>query len=132
AGTSAMKAIALGRPFRLPYHGPECYHYVDDVAAAFRISALAPFSGCEPFNIRGHTMDATAFLERMKQAADELGLPAEDIAFAEDADRNTFVYDLDAESFLQCFPDLPLTDTYAAILETLTVFKAQASAGVLI
>ncbi|MCP5118710.1 MAG: SDR family oxidoreductase, partial [bacterium] len=80
APTTALKAVALGDkkgktiPFRMPYHGRENYHHVEDVGAHFAACALDPFQGFGAFNIRGKTVEVTEFLDLIRQAAAGLGM----------------------------------------------------------
>ena len=126
APTNAMKAIAEGHasgervPFRMPYHGRENYHYVEDVGAHFAACALDSFEGFGTFNIRGRTAQVAEFLALVKIVATDLGMAeAVDLGIADDAIEAFFACDLDDTAIRKAFPDLPLTPLETGIRRTL-------------
>ena len=136
APTAALQAIALGavqgrtRPFRMPYHGREHYHFVEDVAAHFAECTLAPFDGFGVFNLRGETVEVREFLARARRAAEAIGLGAHaDLGVAPDAEPNPFVCDLDDRAVRARFPGVPCTPLEEGIERTLAAFLELARAG---
>ncbi len=123
APTTAMKAAACGEKFVMPYIGREHYHFVDDVGAAFAMTAVADFTaGYDVFNIRGITMETTGFLAEVQTAAAEAGLPSSDISTATDAFKAPFVCDLDDTRICETFPDMPRTSIGEGIRQSLKYF----------
>jgi nucleoside-diphosphate-sugar epimerase len=60
--TKAIKAVALGRPYRISYGGRQDLQYVGDVAATFVRALTQPFEGAEAFNLRGAVEPIEAFV----------------------------------------------------------------------
>ena len=128
APTTAIKSVALGIPYRMPYQGREHYHFVDDVAAGFGQAAVLPFNGYGVFNLRGKTEEVITFLELLREAAIEFA-PAADIAVATDAASMPFVCDLDENETLAAFPQMPRTDLQEGIRYSLRRFREQVASG---
>ena len=60
--TKAIKAAALGRPYRISYGGRQDLQYVADVAATFVRALTQPFEGADAFNLRGTVVPIEAFV----------------------------------------------------------------------
>ncbi len=60
--TKAIKAAALGRPYRISYGGKQDLQYVGDVAATFMRALTQPFEGADAFNLRGAVEPIEAFV----------------------------------------------------------------------
>jgi nucleoside-diphosphate-sugar epimerase len=67
--TKAIKAAALGRPYRISYGGRQDLQYVSDVAAAFVRALDHPFEGAEAFNVRGSVERIEGFVEALYEVA---------------------------------------------------------------
>jgi nucleoside-diphosphate-sugar epimerase len=61
--TKAIKAAALGRPYRISYGGRQDLQYVADVAATFVRALTEPFEGADAFNLRGTVVPIEEFVE---------------------------------------------------------------------
>ncbi|MFP6854904.1 MAG: NAD(P)-dependent oxidoreductase [Opitutales bacterium] len=110
SGTRALKSIAMGVPFEIPYKGSEHYHYVNDVGAGFGCAALHPFSGYGAFNLRGATQTIPQFVNLLKDAALACGI--EDrfkVSISPDVVDTPFVYELNSDLTETTFPQMPLT-----------------------
>jgi nucleoside-diphosphate-sugar epimerase len=59
--TKAIKAVALGRPYRISYGGTQDFQYVGDVAATFVRALAHSFEGADAFNLRGAVESIEAF-----------------------------------------------------------------------
>jgi len=130
AGTRALKAVALGVPFAIPYKGSEHYHYVNDVGAGFGCAALHPFSGHEAFNLRGETRTVEQFLELLHETAGAFGIADQcKVHVASDAEETPFVYELNADSAVAAFPEMPLTNIKEGLRISLKYYLAAAEAG---
>lgn len=134
APTRVMKSLVLGArqgttiPCHMPYSGRENYHYVEDVGAHFAGVCMLPFVGCQPFNIKGKTIEVADFLGLIQQVAGELGM-AEflDTGIAADATPNLFICDLEDSAIEQAFPGLPRTDLAEGIRHSLVRFQELAA-----
>jgi nucleoside-diphosphate-sugar epimerase len=65
--TKAMKAAAVGRPFRIRFGGRTDFQYVADTADAFIRAAASDLTGAHVFNLHGETTrvaDVVAEIER--------------------------------------------------------------------
>ncbi len=129
APTSAMKAVALGLPYRIGYQGREHYHYVGDVAAGFAQAALEAFDGYAVINLRGATHEVAEFCRLVTEVADRLGIPDADVAPADDASPMPFVCDVDDRDTVRQFPNMPLTSLEEGIEQSLRFFSEMASTG---
>ena len=63
--TQAIKAVALGRPYRISYGGKQDFQYVADVAATFVRALVQPFEGADAFNLRGAVEPIEAFVSAL-------------------------------------------------------------------
>ena len=63
--TKAIKAAALGRPYRISYGGRQDLQYVADVAATFVRALTRPFEGADAFNLRGTVVPIEEFVEAL-------------------------------------------------------------------
>jgi nucleoside-diphosphate-sugar epimerase len=61
--TKAIRAAALGRPYRISYGGKQDLQYVGDVAATFVRALVHPFEGADAFNLRGAVEPIEAFVD---------------------------------------------------------------------
>ena len=130
AGTHALKAVALGVPFEVPYKGHEHYHFSPDVGAGFGCAVLHPFSGYGAFNLRGQSQRIEAFLELLRQTASDRALSERfKVSISPDAEETPFVYDLNDDSAVSAFPRMPLTDLQQGISESLDFFLGAAEEG---
>jgi nucleoside-diphosphate-sugar epimerase len=132
APTAALKCIAAGESFRIPYQGREHYHFVADVGAGFAEAAIADFDGYGAYNLRGVTVPTSEFLETARQIAGELGIDQVDVEIAEDADSMPFVNDLDQSETVEVFPNMPITPLEEGIRISLEKFHEMAQAGELV
>ncbi len=128
AATTAMKCVALGKPYEIPFRSRQDYLYAPDVGAAFGIAATAPYTGYATFTLPSHTVDTAEIIGTMRQAASETGLSA-NFQISEGADEVPFICDLDYAPFLKTFPQTPHTPLSEAIRESLEVFKQQREQG---
>jgi len=130
AGTRAMKAVALGVPFEVPYKGHEHYHFSPDVGAGFGCAVLHPFSGYGAFNLRGQSQRIEDFLELLRQTASDRGLSEQcKITISPNAEETPFVYELNDESTVSAFPRMPLTDLRQGISKSFDFFLGAAERG---
>jgi nucleoside-diphosphate-sugar epimerase len=126
--TTAMKAVALGLPYEIPFRSRQDYLFAADVGAAFGNAVLAPHSGYGAFTLPNLTIDSTEFEQTLRQVATEVGL-GEQYQITVGEEQVPFICDLEYESFLQSFPDAPRTPLIEAIRQSLLVFQQQVERG---
>jgi nucleoside-diphosphate-sugar epimerase len=63
--TKAIKAAAVGRPYRISYGGRQDLQYVGDVAATFVAALDRPFEGADAFNLSGAVETIESFVESL-------------------------------------------------------------------
>jgi nucleoside-diphosphate-sugar epimerase len=130
AGTRALKAVALGIPFVIPYSGCEHYHFVSDVGAGFGCAALHPFSGYGAFNLRGETQTIEQFIDLLRETAAACGVAERfQVSVDPDAEETPFVYELNAETAEETFPEMPLTDLRVGLRASLTYYLGRIERG---
>ncbi len=126
--TTAIKQVALGRPFEIPFRSRQDYLYAPDVGAAVGTALLAPFDGYGVFTLPSHTLCTEEIVEALRQVADDLG-QAQSFQITIGDDRVPFICDLDYEPFRSAFPSVPHTPLKQALRESLEVFLDQVSRG---
>ncbi len=60
--TKAIKAVAVGRPYRISYGGKQDLQYVGDVATTFVRALDRPFEGADAFNLNGAVEPIESFV----------------------------------------------------------------------
>ncbi len=126
--TTAMKCVALGVPFEIPFRSLQDYLYAPDVGGAFGIAALEPFDGHGVFTLPSITLGTDDIVEALRQAASDLGI-AEKFKITVGDDEVPFICDLDYEPFTLAFPSAPRTPLRQALRESLSVFLEQVRRG---
>ena len=126
--TTAMKSVALGRPYEIPYRTRQDYLYTQDVGAAFGNALVEPFAGYGIFTLPARTVAMQEFVAAMRQAARDVGLGSQ-FRITIGSDDVPFICDLEYEPFLAAFPKAPHTSAEAALRASLTVFKEQVAKG---
>jgi nucleoside-diphosphate-sugar epimerase len=122
AMTSALKAVAGGERFEIPYRGKENYHFSYDVGAGFARAVVDPFAGYGVYNLLGQTRTVDEFLTLIHEEAEDMGLGGFELAYAEGAEQTPFIYDLNCESTRQAFPQMPQTEVREGIRISLDYF----------
>jgi len=128
AATTAMKCVALEKPYEIPFRSRQDYLYAPDVGAAFGHAAMAPFTGYGVFTLPSHTVDTAEIIATLRRAASKTGLDA-NFGITAGTAEVPFICDLEYEPFLKAFPEAPHTSLETAIQESLQVFKSQRELG---
>lgn len=124
AMTSAMKAVAKGESFEIPYWGKEHYHFSYDVGAGFARAVLDPFEGYGTFNLLGETRSVDDFLAVLREQAGKLEMNTEGVGYSGNAEETPFVYELNDEATRRAFPRMPKTSLEDGIRQSLAFFSA--------
>jgi nucleoside-diphosphate-sugar epimerase len=122
--TRAIKAVALGRPYRISYGGSQDMQYVADVAATFIRALVHPFEGADAFNVRGAVVTIEAFRETLCEVAPEAG------SLITHGDRQLpIAFDLDDSRLQSRLGPIPRTSLRDGIGETFARFVRLRHAG---
>ncbi|HEX7377724.1 MAG TPA: NAD(P)-dependent oxidoreductase [Pirellulales bacterium] len=126
--TTAMKHVALGRPYEIPFRSRQDYLFAPDVGAAVGLAALEPFAGYQAFTLPSRTLTTDQIVAGMRQAAGRLGL-ADQFRITVGREEVPFICDLEYEPFVAAFPTAPHTPLDEAVGKSLEVFREHARRG---
>ena len=116
--TKAIKALALGRPYRISYGGWQDLQFVDDVAKVFVRCLEVPYQGAKSYNLRGEVVDLPTFHKTfwaVEASAARL------ITFSEK--QIPIAYDLDDGALQRDLGPMPRTSLAEGIRRTLNQFR---------
>lgn len=126
--TTAMKHVALGRSYKIPFCSRQDYLFAPDVGAAFGNAAMAPFNGYAAYTLPSHTVTTNDFVAEMKTQAATVGLEHSfDVSVGDE--EVPFICDLEFAPFLKAFPETPHTPLADAVRTSLQEFKDQNQKG---
>jgi nucleoside-diphosphate-sugar epimerase len=123
--TLAMRAVALGQPFRIRLTGHMDLQYVADVAESFVRCLLDPLEGAHVFNLEGTVVtmhELIELLERLHPGASRLISAA--------GPEVPVAYRMDGAQLRASVPGIPQTPLSDGMRETLELFQRLIAAGV--
>lgn len=126
--TKAMKCVALGVPYEIPFCNKQDYLYAPDVGAAFGHALLDPFDGYGVFTLPSYTVEMADVVAAMQRAANEIGL-GDKFQVTVGNDTVPFICDLEFDAFKKSFPNAPHTDLEEAFGKSLAVYREQVAKG---
>ena len=126
--TKALKCVALGESYQIPFRTKQDYLYAPDVGAAFANALVEPFEGYGVFTLPAQTVAMPDFVAVMKSAAASVGL-GERFQVSHGDDEVPFICDLEFDEFAKAFPKTPRTDLETALRQSLNVYQAQVEKG---
>lgn len=126
--TTAIKCLALGIPYQIPFGSRQDYLFAPDVGAAFGHALLDPFDGYGVFTLPSRTIDSETFVTELRFVAAEMGL-ADRFSITVGDQQVPFICDLDSAPFQSAFPRVPLTELRDALRRSLQVFLDQVRRG---
>lgn len=126
--TTAMKCVALGLPYQIPFRTKQDYLYAPDVGAAFANALMEPFRGYGAFTLPGRTVAMPEFVSTLKTAAAAVGL-GDRFQITHGDEEVPFICDLEFEEVLAAFPKTPCTELEMALRQSLQVYHAQVEKG---
>jgi nucleoside-diphosphate-sugar epimerase len=117
--TRALKAAALGRPFKIGFSGPTDFLYVADAARAFVRCATEALPGAQVFNLHGQSMEVAEFVAEIN------ALLPPDLQDLIQIDGPTLPIApcLDESALQKMVPNLPKTSLQNGLQETLDLFQ---------
>jgi len=116
--TKAMMAVAMGKPYHIPFGGRSAYQYADDVAKVFIQAARADFQGADVFNLRGSVVRMSEIVAAIESVEPDL---KGQITF--DDKPLPFPEDMDDSSLVDALGTLPYTPLEQGVAETISIFK---------
>jgi nucleoside-diphosphate-sugar epimerase len=122
--TKAIKALALGRRYRISYGGRQDLQYVDDVAKVFVRCLEVPYQGAKSYNLRGDVVDLPTFhktLCAVEPSAARL------ITFGDK--QIPIAYDLDDGALQRDVGPMPRTSLIEGIRQTRNQFRQLQAEG---
>ncbi len=126
--TKAMKCVALGMPYEIPYQTKQDYLFAPDVGAAFANALIEPFDGHRVFTLPSHTVVMSDLVAAMQQAATQVDL-AEQFQVTHGQEEVPFICDLDYGAFTKAFPNSPHTSLEQGLRESFQVYREEAAKG---
>lgn len=126
--TTALKSVALGIPYEIPFQNSQDYLYAPDVGAAFGQATTEPFAGYAAFTLPSHTVETSHFVSAITEAAENLGI-ASQCQISIGKQTVPFICDLTYETFHKAFPNVPHTQLSIAVQSSLLTFQEQVKNG---
>ena len=121
--TKAIKAALMGRPYHINFGGITDFQYVDDVAKAFTYSCTRNYKGAKSYNLRGHVVPMSTFVDTLHQVFPE----SKELVTHGDS-QIAIAYDLDdsgIQTDLGPMPRTPLADGIRATLDGFRMLKQE-------
>jgi nucleoside-diphosphate-sugar epimerase len=127
--TKAMKAVVVGRPFRIRFIGSVDFQYAADTADAFIRCATADLDGAHVFNLHGETVDVRNIVAQIERSARRiLGSSANpEITF--DGKPNSAPSRMDDSAIRRALGDFGVTSLEGGIHATISRFSELARRG---
>jgi nucleoside-diphosphate-sugar epimerase len=122
--TRAIKALALGRSYRINYGGWQDMQYVEDVAGVFIRALEAPYRGAKSYNLRGDLVDLPAFHRALCEVE-----PTAERLITYGTTQIGIAYDLDDSALQLDLGPIPRTPLVDGIRRTLALFRRLHEAG---
>ncbi len=126
--TMAMKCLALGVPYEIPFRSSQDYQYAPDVGGAVGNTVLEPFDGYEVFTLPGRTLQTHQIVETLQQVAGDLGI-SDQFKITIGTDEVPFICDLNFDPFVEAFPKTPQTELADTLRASVEVFLDQVKRG---
>jgi nucleoside-diphosphate-sugar epimerase len=122
--TKAIKAVAVGRPYRISYGGRQDLQYVGDVAETFVRALERPFRGADAFNLSGAVETIESFVEALGDV-----VPAARELVSHGDRQLPIAADLDDARLQACLGPIPATPLREGIAETFRRFTRLRDSG---
>ncbi|WP_404308867.1 NAD-dependent epimerase/dehydratase family protein [Neorhodopirellula lusitana] len=126
--TTAMKHVAQGLPYQIPYSNHQDYQYVPDVGAAFGNAILEPFSGCGALTLPGHCLTTHQLVQEMREAAKLLGL-SDRFQISVGSETVPFICEIDSQAIVAAFPKLKQTPVRQAVHDSIEFYVSRLRNG---
>lgn len=120
--TKAMKAVVVGRPFRIRFSGSVDFQYAADTADAFIRSATADLDGSHVFNLHGQTVAVHEVVAQIESCAREVLGKSANPQITIDGKPNSAPSRMDDTAIRRALGDLPVTSLEDGVHATIARF----------
>jgi nucleoside-diphosphate-sugar epimerase len=127
--TKAMKAVVVGRPFRIRFSGSVDFQYAADTADAFIRCATSDLDGAHVFNLHGETVSIRDVVAQIETSAREILGHAADPQITIDGKPNSAPSRMDDTAIRLAVGDLPITSLQDGVRSTIARFAELARRG---
>jgi nucleoside-diphosphate-sugar epimerase len=127
--TKAMKAVVVGRPFKIRFSGGMDFQYAADTADAFIRCATADLSGAHVFNLHGETVAVKEVVEQIERSAREILGSAAKPQITIEGKANTAPASMDDSAMRRAVGSLPVTSLKDGVHTTIARFAELARRG---
>jgi nucleoside-diphosphate-sugar epimerase len=127
--TKAMKAVVVGRPFKIRFTGQVDFQYAADTADAFIRSASADLEGAHVFNLHGETVNVSDIVTQIETCARQVVGSSATPQLTMEGKPNSAPARMDDTAIRQALGDFPVTSLETGVRATITCFVELASRG---
>jgi nucleoside-diphosphate-sugar epimerase len=127
--TKAMKAVVVGRPFRIRFSGSFDCQYVADTADAFIRCAATDLDGAHVFNLHGETVSVQDVVDQIDMRAREILGDSYQPQITIDGKPNSAPQRMDDTAIRRALGDFPVTSLEDGVRATISRFAELARRG---
>jgi nucleoside-diphosphate-sugar epimerase len=127
--TKAMKAVVVGRPFRIRFSGSIDFQYAADTADAFIRCATTDIEGAHVFNLHGQTVSVQDVVAQIEKSARGILGEAVMPRITVDGKANSAPSRMDDSAIRRAVGDLPVTSLEDGVHATLARFAELSRRG---
>jgi len=127
--TKAMKAVVVGRPFRIRFAGSVDFQYAADTADAFIRCATTDLEGAYVFNLHGQTVAVQDVVDQIGRCSREILGESASPRITIDGKPNSAPPRMDDSAIRRAVGDLPVTSLEAGVRATIARFAELARRG---
>jgi nucleoside-diphosphate-sugar epimerase len=127
--TKAMKAVVVGRPFRIRFGGSVDFQYAADTADAFIRSAMTDLDGAHVFNLHGETVAVHDIVAQIESGAREILGASANPRITIDGKPNSAPSRMDDTAIRRALGDLPATTLKDGVNATIARFAELSRRG---
>ena len=127
--TKAMKAVVVGRPFRIRFAGSVDFQYAADTADAFIRCATADLDGARVFNLHGQTVAVRDVVAQIESSAREILGDSANPQITIDGKANTAPAHMDDTAIRRALGELPVTSLRDGVQATIARFAELSRRG---
>jgi nucleoside-diphosphate-sugar epimerase len=127
--TKAMKAVVVGRPWRIRFSGSVDFQYAADTADAFIRCATADLDGAHVFNLHGQTVSVQDVVAQIESCTREILGNSANPQITIEGKPNTAPSRMDDTAIRRALGDFPVTSLQEGVHATITRFAELSRRG---